>query len=136
MSVHFSVAVFLSAVIYFLYSSWKWAAVCFIACFYTDADHLYEYVLVNGWQFDIKNMISGQYFVELNKRYLWFHSYETLILVWGLALWFKRKPFAVAFSLGFLSHLMIDQFSYPLKPLAYFLTYRWMNGFSIDAFGS
>lgn len=135
MAWHFGVALVLSTGIYLYFKSWKLALLCFAASFYTDVDHLYEYTMAHGWSLDLKSILSGEYFVEVGKRYLWLHSYETLIVVWLLAWSFKKFPAAVAFSLGFISHLVIDQSAYPLEPFAYSLIYRWLNGFQPEAFG-
>jgi len=133
---HFGLATILSVAVYACFKSWKWALLCFIASFYTDLDHLFEYSMAHGFSFDLKSIVTGQYFVSVDKRFLWLHSYETLILVWIWALLKKKSPAAIAFSLGFVGHLVIDQSTYPLKPLAYSLIYRYLNGFSPEAFGA
>ncbi len=137
MSCHLGVALFLSTLIFIFFRSWKWVAVCFVASFYTDADHLFEYFLAHGFEFDWKSMVTGEYFVTVDKRFVFFHSYESILIAFALVLFKTIKwQAALAYSLGLLGHLMVDQFSYPLKPLAYSLTYRWINGFTPEAFGS
>lgn len=137
MGCHLGVALFLSTLVYVFFRSWKGVLVCFIASFYTDIDHLYEYFLANGFSFDWKSMVTGQYFVTVAKRYVWFHSYESVLIAFVLVVIKAiRWQTAVAYSMGFLGHLMVDQFSYPLKPLAYSLIYRWYYGFTPEAFGS
>ena len=130
-----TVAVALSWAIWTAFRSWKLAALCFAACFYTDVDHLFEYSMVHGLKIDLKSIFSGEYFLVVDKRFLWLHSWETLIPVWLWA-WSRRKyKAATAFSLGFVSHLTVDQLSYPLRPLAYSLVYRWAHGFDAASFG-
>lgn len=135
MACHLGIALFLSLGIYVWFRSWKWALLCFVASFYTDLDHLYEYTLAYSWDWELKSIFTGEYFKIVDKRYVWLHSYETLVVVWLLAWTLKKIPAAVAFSFGFLGHLMIDQITYPLTPLAYSLIHRWANGFSPEAFG-
>lgn len=137
MSCHLAVALFLSLVVYGLFRNWNWVAVCFIASFYTDLDHLLEYFIAHGIEFDFKSMITGEYFITVDKRYLFFHSYESILVALGLVLFrLIYWQAALAYSLGLLGHLMVDQLSYPLKPFAYSLIYRWLHGFTPEAFGS
>lgn len=137
MSCHLMAALFLSTVVYAVFRSWKAVVICFVASFYTDIDHLFEYFLAKGWQFDWKSMVTGEYFVIVDKRYVFLHSYESILIALGLVLLKKIKgSSAVAYSVGLLGHLMVDQFSYPLKPLAYSLIYRWMHNFNPEGFGS
>lgn len=135
MAWHAGAAVILSSVVYATLRSWKLAALCFVACFYTDLDHMFEYSMIHGLKIDLHSVMSGEYFTVVDRRFLWLHSYETLLIVWLWA-WAKKKyQAATAFSAGLVSHLVIDQLSYPLKPLSYFLIYRWAHGFSAQAFG-
>lgn len=137
MSCHGITALFLSAAIFALFRSWKYFFICFAANFYTDIDHLYEYGIVHGLNLDLASIFTGKYFIAVDKRYLWLHSYESIGVAFLFVAIHKIKwPTAFAYSVGLLGHLMVDQFSYPLKPLAYSLIYRWVHGFGPEAFGS
>ena len=82
-----------------------------------DVDHLLEYYL---W------FVKGD-----NSRVFYFlHSYELLapcILAGFLS---GGDPVVIGVSAAFLGHLLTDQIANPMHPLAYFFTFRVINGFN------
>ncbi len=81
-----------------------------------DLDHLVEYY----WWF-----VRG----DNTRVFYFFHSYE-LVVPAALAGYFSGwDPLVVGASAGFLGHLAADQIVNPMRPLAYFFTYRAIVGF-------
>lgn len=81
-----------------------------------DLDHLVEY-----YRWFIK---------EDNSRVLFFlHSYELVVPAFLSGYLSGWDPVVLGVSFAFLGHLLTDQIANPVRPLAYFFTYRAMKGF-------
>ncbi len=82
-----------------------------------DLDHLVEYYL---W-----------FIKEDNSRVFYLlHSYELLIPCILAGVLSGGDPVVIGVSAAFLGHLLTDQIANPMHPLAYFLTFRVINGFN------
>ena len=145
-SIHFFVALIIAILIYSQYKSWKLVIIIFTVSFLLDIDHVIDLVAANG---KLQDIITGHYFSISQKAYVLLHSFELLIPWWiyiiccshpktGRIYPAKRAKacqsklgLGWAVSLAFVSHLLIDQFSYNTSLLTYFLTYRIMNGFEL-----
>ncbi len=58
-----------------------------------------------------------------------FHAWEYLLLTLAVLLIFSQHPLLLVAFLGYLSHLLLDQFANRVHPLAYFIVYRAAHGF-------
>ena len=58
-----------------------------------------------------------------------FHAWEYLLLALVLLLTFSQHPLFLVAFLGYLSHLLLDQFANQVHPLAYFIVYRAAHRF-------
>ena len=104
-----------------------------IGGFLIDLDHLLEYFLFYGWQFNFWHFIEGREFVLSNQIHLWFHAWEYIPIILIFACLTRRKSlsaFFVALALGGLVHLVSDSFinNYPFRN--YSLLYRYQINFS------
>ena len=82
-----------------------------------DIDHLLEYYL---W------FVKG----DNSRVFYLLHSYE-LLVPWILAgILSGGNPVVIGVSAAFLGHLVTDQIANPMHPLAYFFTFRVINGFN------
>ena len=82
-----------------------------------DVDHLLEYYL---W------FVKGD-----NSRVFYFlHSYELLVPCILAGVLSGGNPVVIGVSAAFLGHLLTDQIANPMHPLAYFFTFRVINGFN------
>lgn len=59
-----------------------------------------------------------------------FHAYEYNVFIVFLIIVTGGNLLVLAVGIGFIQHLLFDQFTNPIKPLAYFITYRLKNQFS------
>ncbi|MBF8266974.1 MAG: hypothetical protein HW388_482 [Dehalococcoidia bacterium] len=66
---------------------------------------------------------------QSNRIWLLLHSYELLIPAILLSYATDWNPLALAGTLGFLVHLLCDQWANGVRPLTYFFTYRALKGF-------
>ncbi|MBI2559971.1 MAG: hypothetical protein HYW14_02410 [Planctomycetes bacterium] len=100
---HFVVSTISGAVVYSLTGALSPSIACFLTGWLIDVDHFYDYIKVNGWNFSVKGFFE--------------HFDRSLNLTLSFA------------TLGYIIHLLSDQFTNGVSPLAYFLTYRVAKGF-------
>ncbi len=101
--------------------------------FFIDLDHVLEYVFL-GHPLRI-NREFFQYWYDFNAPtvWLWFHAWEWVVLVLGLAALGVAPHWLGGLGLGMLEHLLLDQIGNPLRPRAYWLLYRWRVRFDSRA---
>jgi len=104
----------------------------FLLVLLLDIDHLVDYIYFQGLNFSI-NPLSGKYFSLSQKVIVPLHSWEILLIFLFIFIIFK-KPIFLIILLTYLSHLLVDQFTYQTNPLSYFLIYRLSNNFSLNSF--
>ena len=113
------------------------AAATFLAGFAIDADHLIDYsayLLTSGVRSTKAAKFSdGSFYRHWGKFGILFHSYELLLPLWAFASISGNIALASWVSLSFVTHLILDQLSYPLHPLIYFFTFRLKKGFQFDS---
>jgi len=110
--------------------SWPATLVCFLSGILIDLDHYLEYYFHRGkfpWRY--KDLVDFCMPYKENKVYLIFHAYEHLVILWALIYCFQMNSLWVGMALGLSVHLMFDQFTNPIKPMAYFLIFRAQNKF-------
>ncbi len=96
---------------------------------FIDLDHLIEYLAFSR-KFRLKDFLIGSYFEEKGKIMVIFHNWE--VVIFGFFLWLLTKyGVFLVITIGIGTHLVFDQLSWNLYPLAYFLTYRIKNKFAI-----
>ena len=59
-----------------------------------------------------------------------FHAHEYSVLLIFMIIATGGNLFVLAVGIGLIQHLIFDQFTNPIKPLAYFITYRFKHKFS------
>ncbi len=99
-----------------------------------DVDHLFDYYANHGPTVNIKKLYITVERVDLKRIFLLLHSYELLIFLVVLIYIFSLGDVWKALGIGVVSHVVVDQISNPVKPLAYFLTYRVAKKFEKEAF--
>jgi len=111
-------------------------AIAFLGGFLIDFDHLLEYFLVFGFDFNLNYFLAGREFLVSNKIHLWFHAWEYVVLLLGLAWVFKKykviEMTLVTLALAIFVHLATDALinQYPLK--YYSLLYRQEVNFAAE----
>jgi hypothetical protein len=99
-----------------------------------DADHLLDYVLSEGLQWNLDAIRTGSYFKKADRAVVLLHSYE-LIALCSAACWLAgRNRVGVGLFAGAMVHVASDTIFYDFTPIAYFLLYRGANRFHLDAF--
>ena len=110
--------------------SWGAVAACFLSGIFIDLDHHFDYYLARKKiPFSYKKLVDFLKNDHESKIHLFLHSYEFLFVFWFSVFFFDLGVFWLGIAIGFTTHILCDEIANPLKPLAYFLTYRIKNRF-------
>lgn len=97
-----------------------------------DIDHILDYYLHTGINFNIKRFFYWCYASCWTHITLFFHSIELIVLFGVLCYYYISSEFIISIYLGCSLHMMADVLVNTRKsnPYFYFLTYRILKGFS------
>jgi len=129
---------FTALILFLLFSNFFGISVgllAFLGAFLIDGDHMFDYfvyILKTKDPFNFKRFFQANYFDETGKIFVLLHSWELVVAF--VALYFVSFS-AVFLVLGvsILVHLIVDQFTNHVNLLAYFLTWRAINKFDVNA---
>jgi hypothetical protein len=113
--------------------SWTAAGICLVSGVLIDLDHHLDYVIVRReipWRYaDL-----WAYCMEkpVQKIYLFFHSWEQQAILWGCIYAFGLGWEWIGLALGMTTHMIADALANPVRPWAYFLSYRAALGFQAE----
>lgn len=93
-------------------------------------DHLFDYIRDKGWNLKLNEFFEYSYKAKYERTYLFLHAYEHLLLMAFITVISNYNIIIIAAGVGFAQHLVLDHIFNPVKPMAYFLTYRLKNGFT------
>jgi hypothetical protein len=110
--------------------SWPATLGCFASGVLIDLDHYLEYWLLRKkFPYRYKDLVDFCWYNEEKKLYLLFHAYEYVFVLWFLIFFSGLRQVWLGLAIGLTIHLVLDQFTNPIKPLFYFLTFRIKNQF-------
>ena len=110
--------------------SWPATAICFLSGVLIDVDHYLEYFIIKKkFPYRYQDLVNFCHYSKTDKVYLIFHAYELLLLLWLAIYFFHLNVFVLGLAVGVTTHIIFDQFTNPIKPLFYFLSYRFANYF-------
>jgi len=110
--------------------SWPATLGCFLSGVLIDTDHYLEYwIIKKKFPFHFQDLIDFCFDASITKTYLVFHAYEFLLIFWLLIYFCALGKIWTGIALGLTTHMILDQFFNPIKPLFYFITFRIKNGF-------
>ena len=118
-----------SAFFLFLTKSWGGAIACFVSGILIDLDHLLDYCIIKKrmcWSLDTLKAFCTD---KTGKIYLVLHSYELMIILWAAMIYLKATGIWLGLLYGMSVHILLDQLTNPIYPLAYFWFYRLKLGF-------
>jgi len=119
-----------SLAFYLIFKNLLGAFICFLVGILIDIDHFFDYVMDTGWNLNLKQFFHYSYGAKYEQSYLFLHAYEHLLLIVIIIVISNYNIFIIAAGVGFTQHLIFDHIFNPVKPMAYFLTYRLKNRFS------
>jgi len=105
---------------------------CFMIGWLIDIDHIWDYYVNVGKKFSVSKFLNAMDSGKIKKSYLYFHSYEILIVLVILCLYTQLNQILFFTTLGFAIHLFLDQIFNPVKPFTYFITYRIINKYNVE----
>ncbi len=91
--------------------SLKLVFILFAVTYFVDLDHLVDYFMVRGTEFNLREFSTGVFFLLTDKRYEPFHAWEWLIILSVIS--YKRgwSSIFTAITLGLLPHFILDSLS-------------------------
>ncbi|MFC1501041.1 hypothetical protein ACFL58_01150 [Elusimicrobiota bacterium] len=89
-----------------------------------DLDHVSDYWREHPFKMDLIHFFETCQESKLKKIYLWLHSIE-LIIPLVIIVYFTRSELFLGMFIGFMQHLIFDQFFNPIYPQTYSLFYRF-----------
>lgn len=79
---------------------------------------------------NIEQFFRYCYEARYERIHLYFHAYEYLLPIALIIVISDYNLLFIAVGIGFMQHLVLDQITNPVKPMAYFIAYRLKNKFS------
>ncbi|OGC59880.1 hypothetical protein A2380_01085 [candidate division WWE3 bacterium RIFOXYB1_FULL_43_24] len=106
--------------------------VALLSGFFVDLDHLLDYFIHRGFYFNLSDFLSGQHYHETNTSFIFFHSWELVLLLGVFAYFSKKKHIWCPLILGLTLHLLWDYLTNPAHWYTYFIIARYLQGFALD----
>jgi len=125
-----------SGVLYF-FNSWIAAIASFLAGVFIDLDHLLDYYLRFGVNFNVKKFYLSASSGQFKKLFILLHSYEIIAILWIMIYIMDLGIIWIAIAIGFTQHLLFDVLvnsHRKIDKLGYFLLYRIKNKFIFEKF--
>lgn len=137
---HLSIHVFLAVLSGFIvWLVWKKPIASFLSALISgaavDFDHLIDYFIAFGWNFNLVYFIKGFEFLKTGKMYTLFHGWEYAIVFILAVFVFKNKTIKTIFfalSLGLFVHLCSDVVIDKVPIKSYFMVYKIKNNFDLE----
>ncbi len=108
----------------------------FAGGFLIDTDHIFEYLLVFGWNFNFSHFLEGREFLVSNTIHLWFHVWEyvpfLLLAAWAFRRHEAVKTIVLALAMAVSIHLLSDSLINSFPPKYYSLLYRQSVNYSAE----
>ena len=106
----------------------KQVTILFLATFLIDTDHLVDYFAFSGFNFNIVNFLSGEYFVATQKSFTPFHAWEWILI---LGIFTRLRGWNTLYAvllLALIPHIIVDSIATG-KPWFYSIIFRFSRGF-------
>lgn len=107
-----------------------------IGGFFIDLDHVLEYFLVFGANFNLQYFLESRQFLVSDKIRLLFHAWEYVpllfLLAWAFIKHKKTKIFLITLAFAGFTHLISDVLINNYHPRHYSLIYRYQKDFQAE----
>lgn len=125
---HFLLAVPFAIFLWKKTGSKKQIFILFLATIFVDLDHLVDHFVYSGFNLNISNFLSGEYFVTTHKAFTPLHAWEWLLILAILARYRGWNSLYAALFFGLLPHIIIDSIVTG-RPWFYSIIFRVYRGF-------
>jgi len=106
-------------------------AACLFSGVLIDIDHYLDYYLFHRkLPADFEDMRLYCANVRRGKLYLFLHAWESILILWFFIHLLGLGEMWIGLALGLTLHVLGDNLVNPLKPFAYFFTYRVLHRFA------
>lgn len=106
----------------------KYGLIVMLVAYLIDLDHLTDYWLYSGINFDILRSLNFDYFRIMNRAVVPLHAWEWVLILVMIAKSKKWKSLATPLSVGIFAHLLVDAWTQK-SILFYSIIYRITTGF-------
>lgn len=114
--------------------SWGALWACFLSGILIDVDHYLDYFIHRKAIPGYRKLVDFLRHDHRSRIFLFLHSYEILALIWLSVFLFDLSPVWLGIAIGSTVHVFCDEIVNPIKPMAYFLSYRFKNKFDRKCF--
>ena len=127
---HVIVSLFAGSLLWLWLRSLPGAAACFLAGVFVDLDHFFDY-FYNNHRFNLRRFFEVFKRGILKNIFVFLHSWElgAVLIVVLIVAPETLRPIVIGLFVGFIIHLALDNIFNKHSRWAYFLAYRWWNGF-------
>jgi len=129
---HVAVSTVISAALFAVLKSWQVAVSSFLAGVFIDLDHFLDVFVEYKTGFTLREFFDICHNGRLERLRLVLHSWELVPLLAAATLVSGSNPWVMGIAFGIAQHLVCDQFYNRPVPLAYFMIWRWRQGFLPD----
>ena len=125
---HIASSVVVSGLLYAFFCSWKLAVANLIAGVFIDIDHVIDFVVECGKDFDVRNFfkVFNNHLTE--KVFVFLHSWELLAILSIIAWLTTWNVWVMGLLIGYAVHMTMDQSVTP-SIRGYFLIWRINHNF-------
>lgn len=129
---HFNVSLITGAVTFLTTKAISPSIASFLIGWLLDVDHIWDFYKNGCRRFSVRRFLDAMDNGEIKKAYLYFHSYELLLILISLCFVTHFNYLLSFITLSFAIHLFFDQLFNPVNPLTYFITYRILNNYKTE----
>jgi len=138
---HFAFSVCAGLLAWKIYGTKRWQSVllslsaAMVSGLLIDIDHLFDYILFFGWNFNLYYFLYGQQFMLSKKNYVLLHGFEYAMILGLCVYWSKTKIAKMIFLsllVSLIFHLFIDMMIYSIPVQHYFLLFRVLTNFQVS----
>ena len=130
---HVAITTALSLLLGFFWKNYLGVVLFWLGGIFIDCDHYLDYIRETGeLRVSLRRMEAMFLNMKEKKFYGILHSYELIILVLFLNIFYLKNDYLYGLLAGLASHLLLDALFNPVKARFYFFLYRLKYSFELD----
>ena len=129
---HVAISTVLAGTFGGILQSWTVAAGVFLMGVFIDIDHVFDYFIQLGPEFNIRRFFHASYQRGYPKAFLILHAWEWAVIWAGIAYLTGFHLFFVGILMGFIQHMILDQIFNRPHEFGYSFFWRLFNKFDFD----
>lgn len=109
------------------------AIISFLTGTLIDFDHYFDYYANHHFTLSLRKVYCASLATDFKQLYLLLHSYELVLALWAAIGIFSLGAAWKGAAIGLTLHIILDQFTNPIRLPGYFLAYRIAKGFKKES---